>query len=115
VIDPAVGASIPLHTVVVVCGGAYRTAFVLFSVATAAVIFPFLRVRVSNRALAGMLIPQQLMLLISGGGAIAAVARHHYADGVMRNGTFILTDQLPIILLSVLYSIAVLEASFSVE
>lgn len=113
--DSGATAATGVHTLSIVCGGPFRTSFVLVCVALAAIAFPFLRERVSNKALAGMLIPQQLMLLISAGGALAAVFNHHYADGVMRTSTFILTDQLPLILLAFLYTVAVLEAAFSAE
>jgi hypothetical protein len=112
VVDSAAERSTPVHIVSLVFGGPTRTAVVLVVVATLAMIFPFLRHRVTNHALALMLIPQQMVLLLSAGNGIRATAISHYADGVGRPWAFILADQLPVILLAVLYSVAVLEAAF---
>jgi len=111
-VTPDAGGSTPLHIIVVVCGGPWRTAIVLTLVAGAAMVFPFSKYRVSNRALALMLIPQQTFLLMSAGAGIRAAMLGHYADGVARSWTFILSDQLPVILIAVLYTVAVLEAAF---
>jgi hypothetical protein len=55
------------------------------------------------------LTPQQLVLLISAVGGIHAAAAGHYADGTVRPWQFIVTDQLPVILLAIIYTVAVLR------
>lgn len=111
-VSPDAGGATPLNIVLRVCGGPIRTSFVLTCVALAAMVFPFSKYRVSNRALALMLIPQQTILLMSAGAGIRAAVLGHYADGVARSWTFILSDQLPMILIAALYTVAVLEAAF---
>jgi len=112
IVDPASGASTPVHILVVVFGGPIRTAVTLSIIATTAMVYPFTRYRISNRAMALMLIPQQAILLMSAGAGIRAAVVAHYADGVARAPGFILADQLPSILLAALYTVAVLEAAF---
>jgi hypothetical protein len=111
-ISPTAAGSTPVSIIVKVCGGPYRTAFVGFVASAMAIVFPFFRRRVSNTALAIMLIPQQVLLFMSAGAGIYAAAVQHYADGVPRPWPFILSDQLPVILAALLYTIAVLEAAF---
>lgn len=61
-------------------------------------------------------IPQQLTLMISGIGGLGAAMRGSYADGVLRPTLFILSDQLPIILLALLYTFALfLENGYHVD
>jgi hypothetical protein len=43
------------------------------------------------------LFPQQFALAITAGGALGAMAKGHYADGVPRPATFIVADQLPMV------------------
>jgi hypothetical protein len=112
VVDPRSQGATPVHIIALVCGGPYRSAVVLALVAIAAGVFPFLRSRVSTGALALMLIPQQAFLFMSAGAGIYAAVIGHYADGVPRASAFIFADQLPVILASLLYTIAVLEAAF---
>jgi hypothetical protein len=110
--DKSAGNSTPVAILTKVCGGPYRTAFVLVVVAVAAMIFPFIRYRISTSAMSLMLIPQQTLLLMSAGAGVYAAVVRHYADGVIRPWPFILSDQLPVILLAVLYTVAVLESAF---
>lgn len=63
---------------------------------------------IGRRLLALALIPQQVLLIISAGGGIAAAVRGHYADGVTRPWQFIAGDQLPVILIALLYTTAIL-------
>lgn len=111
-IDPAAAGATPVSIITKVCGGPWRTAFVLIVTSVAAATFPFVRGQISNAALSLMLIPQQALLLVSAGGGIYATVVQHYADGVIRPWAFILSDQLTVILTAVLYTVAVLEAAF---
>ena len=54
--------------------------------------------------------PQQLLLLISAFGGIRAAVDGHYADGTVRPWQFIVADQLPVILLALIYTAAMLAA-----
>lgn len=73
----------------------------------------FLRLRlgqtINARYLSLLLLPQQFVLLCSAGSGILATILGHYADGVARSWTFILADQLPSILIAVLYTTALIE------
>jgi hypothetical protein len=112
VFSPAAANSTPVRVISDICGGSLRTAFVLAVTAVAAVCFPFIRYTVSNIGLCLMLLPQQSILLMSAGAGIRAAALGRYADGVARPWEFILSDQLPVILLALLYTAVVLEAAF---
>jgi hypothetical protein len=110
-VDEQAGGSTPLHILLGICGGRYRTAFVLALVAVAAMAFPFVQTPISNVSVVLMLMPQQVLLLISSGAGIRAAAYGHYADGVARSGAFILADQMPMVLLSLLYIVMVLQVA----
>lgn len=60
------------------------------------------------RYLALLLVPQQILLIMSAAGGISAAINGHYADGVARPWQFILGDQLPVILVALLYTTAIL-------
>jgi hypothetical protein len=55
------------------------------------------------------LLPQQALLILAAANAVSAVLIGHYADGEDRSPEFILTDQLPVILLAVFYLFAFTE------
>lgn len=107
------GYSTPVAVLLKVFGGEVRAGIVLLAVSVAAMWYPFRQYEVSARAIAATLIPQQIILLISAGGALWAVLQGHYADGVIRPFAFILSDQLPSILLALIYTATVLEAAFN--
>lgn len=111
-VSPDAGGSTPVAVVVLVCGGQYRAAFVLAVTSLMGISYLFIRREVTNGVLATLLLPQQFILLMSAGAGIYATWVQHYADGVARGWAFILSDQLPIVLLAGLYTIAVLEAAF---
>lgn len=52
-------------------------------------------------------LPQYFFLLLTAGSAINYIVIQHYADGIMRPWTFILIDQLSVILTTALYIFAV--------
>ncbi len=111
-LDDRAQGSTPVSIISKVCGGPVRSAVVLAVFGTMAIVFPFLKHRVSNAQLAVLLIPQQMLLILSAGAGLTAVVRSSYADGVVRAASFILADQLPSILLAILYTAVVVEASF---
>lgn len=56
-----------------------------------------------------LFIPQQLFLLMTTGSAVDYIAMQHYADGIMRSWQFILQDQLPTIILTLVYFFAIVD------
>lgn len=56
-----------------------------------------------------MFLPQQVFLLTAAIGSGSAVARGMYLDGTVRPPIFILSDQLPIMMLAAAYVVAVLN------
>jgi hypothetical protein len=97
----------PLKVLTLVCGGPLRTAILLSICAVLALVFPFVRYPISSRTLTLMLVPQQFVLLTTAGAGLHAAAVGHYADGEPRPWAFILTDQMPIIILAALYTVTV--------
>jgi hypothetical protein len=59
-----------------------------------------------DRFLVLALLPQQFLLLVSAFGGIRAAALGHYPDGTVRPWQFIMADQLPVILLALIYTTA---------
>jgi len=55
-----------------------------------------------------MFLPQQVFLLTAAIGSASAVANGKYLDGTVRAPIFILSDQLPLMLLALAYVVAVL-------
>ena len=68
-----------------------------------------LRKQFNLSALSMLLVPQQTVLLCSAGAGIFAACAGHYADGVTKSWAHILADQLPVILMAFLYTVALLE------
>ncbi len=90
-----------------------RPTIVLLFFGVSILAFLFLRQRlgqtINARHLSLLLLPQQCVLLCSAGSGLLAAILGHYADGVARPWTFILADQLPAILIAILYTTAVIE------
>lgn len=55
------------------------------------------------------LLPQQIVLWLSALSIVAAIVAAQYGDGVLRPRPFIFLDQLPVLLLCLFYTAAVLE------
>jgi uncharacterized membrane protein len=55
------------------------------------------------------LIPQQLLILASALTAFNAITSGQFADGVVRPNLFIFVDQLPALVIAVLYTIAIFD------
>lgn len=113
---PVSAASTPVHIISLVFGGRYRAAVVLFVAAMSALFG--MRYKVKHPLLAGTgtiiaLLPQQALLMMSSLAGIIAVWSNHYADGTVRIWSFILADQLPIILAGFLYSAVMFEIAFN--
>lgn len=94
--DTHAGRSTPVHSVVIVAGSPQRAAFLLLIVAAFAISGTCRSLTAIQKVL--YVLPQQFVLGISAAGAILAMYRSHYADGVIRPGTFIVADQLAIVL-----------------
>ncbi len=56
-----------------------------------------------------LFIPQQIFLLMTTSSAIDFIVLQHYADGITRSWQFILQDQLPSIVLTIGYFLAILD------
>ena len=56
-------------------------------------------------------VPQQTLVSMSFASAFGAVAAGQYADGVVRSFAFILSDQLPSMLVAVFHTIAIILLS----
>jgi hypothetical protein len=103
--------STPVAIISRLCGGPERAAAVLAVVSIAALAFLYTKRTKSNATVSALLVPQQLLLFLSAGAGLWSAIRESYADGVIRDWAFILSDQLPVILLSILYTVVVLEAA----
>lgn len=57
------------------------------------------------------LVPQQFFLVASAASGVMAAVHGHYADGVPRPWQFILGDQLPVVLVALLYATAIVVVS----
>jgi hypothetical protein len=55
------------------------------------------------------LLPQQALLILAAANAIGAVMVEQYADGTPRASEFILTDQLPVILMAAFHLLVLFE------
>jgi cell division protein FtsW (lipid II flippase) len=56
-----------------------------------------------------MLLPQLILLLLASMSGIVSSIRGQYVDGVIRPSMFIFADQLPVILLSLVYGFAIYD------
>jgi hypothetical protein len=113
-INPRAVNATPLSGIYILCQqNIPMTIFILVSVAVMASLFLSfrLRQRYNLASLAVLLLPQQIILWISAGSGIWATVVQHYADGIERSWAHIATDQLSIILMAFLYTIAILESS----
>lgn len=82
------------------------TASILFVVATLA--FIGTKMKHSLRSLL-FLIPQQTVLFIMGFTGLLAAMSGHYADGTIKPSLFILSDQLPAIMLGFIYTMVLID------
>lgn len=83
----------------------------LIFVAFCAWLFLDLRVRryITLRWLTIFLIPQQIVLTLSAGAGIYAIIIQRYPDEITGSWAHIAVEQLPMILMAILYTIATLE------
>lgn len=85
--------------------------FVLMTVAALAITFLDFRMRklFHITALSMLLLPQQFILWCSAFAGVYATIVGQYADGVPRAWAHILSDQMPCILMALLYTVALIE------
>lgn len=111
-LSAAAAFSTPVSGVITVLGSRYAAALALGAAALLAIIVAWLyrspRHAPATRLMTLGLIPQQFLLLLSALSGIRAIAESHYADGVVRAWEFIAGDQLPVILIALLYTTAIL-------
>jgi hypothetical protein len=84
------------------------TAALLVAVGAAAIIGYVSGIRLGLPALA-VLLPQQMLLTASALGAVEAIARGRYPDGTVRAWQYIAAAQMPIIVLAVTQTLALLS------
>jgi hypothetical protein len=101
----------PVAVLVSQFGGRWSTVATLTTIASLAV--GFLNIRVFKPISSGLygllLFPQLYLLILSAGSGILCAVHGHYSDGVIRPSLFILADQSPIIVLTILYGTAIIE------
>lgn len=109
--DIRAGNSTPVSILFYLFHNQLLVAGILYFVAFCALLFLNLRLRtiVGLRGLTALLIPQQAVLWCSAGAGIYATVIQRYADGVIKSWSHIACDQMPILLMAILYSIAVIE------
>lgn len=101
--DDPLGAT-PLHTL----GVLNRYALIVLLVVASAFALWSLAWPIRSRWGIAALVPQQILLLVSGGGSLRAIVESSYADGVLRPTAFIFADQMPVVLLAVIHTCALL-------
>jgi hypothetical protein len=105
--DPAAGRSTGPAEVVQVLG---RTGGIIGMLACSALALGAILFKAApDLARTFALIPQQLLLYLAAWGGLQAVIAGHYADGVTRPHEFILSDQLPVMLLAVIHTLSIIE------
>jgi hypothetical protein len=108
-IDPAAAQSTAPAEVVQYLGRV-PAATAMFAASALAV---FVMLRAPGEWSLVLLMPQQILLYVAAWGGLQAVVDGQYADGVLRPYAFILTDQLPVMLLALLHTLAILEMPWS--
>lgn len=53
-----------------------------------------------------LMVPQQFFLFVGAGGAVEAMWEGHFADGVVRPHTFLIADQIHMVLTAICHSLA---------
>jgi hypothetical protein len=96
----------PVYEVVRLAGSPWRAAVLLGSVALTAMWGALRRLPPGLKIY--FLLPQQLVLGISAAGSILAMYNSHYADGVPRAASFIIADQLAVVLTWMFHTLAIL-------
>jgi hypothetical protein len=94
--------------------GSTLAGILMLTASALALIVIFRRVESARWSLL-LLLPQQALLYLAAWGGLQAILEGQYADGVTRPYTFILTDQLPMMLFALIHTIAVLEIPWQTE
>jgi hypothetical protein len=98
--------STPVHELVRLVGTQRRAGGLLFFVAAAALCGLAVPPRPAVKIF--YLLPQQLALGVSAAGSILAMYHSAYADGVARPATFIIADQLAVVLTWMFHTVALM-------
>lgn len=97
----------PVHTVWGACGqSSLYTLLLISTVVIIAAIGTFRNVTAGQKIV--YLMPQQLLLGISAAGAMLAMYHGHFADGVARDNTFIIADQMAVVLTWTFHTVALM-------
>jgi hypothetical protein len=112
-VDERAANATPLSILAVTCNhsiGEMVSVLLLVSFMGIAFLNYRLRRAITKAELVLLLIPQQVVLLSSAGAGVYAASRQHYADGTPMSWVHILADQLPNVIMALLYSLAVIES-----
>ncbi len=104
-IDPASRYATAIHALLLITDNTHLAAAVLVVVALLALVGAFLPLW-SRAIRVLMMLPQQVVLVMSSMAAGSAMASRSFADGVLRPFWFITVDQVPVIIITVGYLIA---------
>ena len=107
-LDDSAGWATAVHSVLVWLGPSYATAAIMFVVAIGAAAGLHRRLAHSLWGV-GLMLPQQIVLITSAAGAIQAMALSSFADGVVRPAAFIIADQLPVVLVAIAHTVAIVS------
>ena len=86
----------------------YRGVVPLITVAIMAAASIFIQSRIWRTA---MMLPQQFILGVSAMGALEAMYNSTFADGVWRPRAFLIADQIPVVLIAVFHTIAIIRSA----
>jgi hypothetical protein len=112
VLSASTAFSTPVSGVISLTGSRYAAAITLGAAALLALFVGWLyrseRHSPATWTMTIGLVPQQFLLLVSALSGIRAIAVGHYSDGTARAWEFIAGDQLPVIIITLLYTTAIL-------
>ena len=89
----------------------HLTAYTLFFISILCLIGVWLDKRKTHYFTALLcVVPQQFAMIVCALGSIMAIYTSHYADGVVRDASFILADQIPFVIAAIMYTISIINS-----
>ena len=105
-LDPAAANATAVHALLLAATTPFVAASLLIIVALSALVGVFMPAKIGAwRVL--LMLPQSAILIMSSTGAGYAMLQRSFADGVQRPAWFIIVDQIPIIMITLGYIIAI--------